>query len=144
MKIGEDKITEELKNGLKDGLTNYHIPRKHRIFVEVDEKCNKAAAEFMRKKFDAHLVTITALNKRGGFEIIYHFDVDGILVNMKTSVSRSTPELDTITDVIPSANFYEREVMDLFGIKFKNHPDPRRLMLSEESDEDRHPLSTER
>jgi NADH-quinone oxidoreductase subunit C len=42
------------------------------------------------------------------------------------------PTIDSITPVWPSANFYEREVWDLFGVRFAGHPSLRRIMMPEE------------
>ena len=42
------------------------------------------------------------------------------------------PSLDSITSVWPSANFYEREVFDLFGVHFGGHPNLRRIMMPED------------
>jgi NADH-quinone oxidoreductase subunit C len=42
------------------------------------------------------------------------------------------PEVDSITPVWPSADFYEREVFDLFGIRFGGHPNLRRIMMPDE------------
>ena len=53
-------------------------------------------------------------------------------------VGGSAPEIDSAVVVWPSANFYEREVFDLFGVKFKNHPNLRRIMMPE--DWEGHPL----
>jgi len=42
---------------------------------------------------------------------------------------RTNPEIDSVTDLWETADFNEREAYDLLGIKFKNHPDLRRLFL---------------
>jgi len=42
------------------------------------------------------------------------------------------PEVVTVSDVWMAAEFYEREVFDLFGIKFTNHPDLRRIFLDDD------------
>ena len=44
------------------------------------------------------------------------------------------PEIQTVCDIWQTANFHEREVYDLFGVKFINHPDLRRLLLDENWD----------
>ena len=44
----------------------------------------------------------------------------------------NTPSINTICDIWQTANFHEREVYDLFGVKFINHPDMRRILLDEE------------
>lgn len=53
---------------------------------------------------------------------------------IKVKLDRDNPETVTISDVWAAANWFEREVMELFGIVFKNHPDPRPLLLYEEWD----------
>jgi NADH-quinone oxidoreductase subunit C len=47
-------------------------------------------------------------------------------------VDGEAPAVESITSVWPSANFYEREVFDLFGIRFEEHPDLRRIMMPDE------------
>ncbi|MEL6676101.1 MAG: NADH-quinone oxidoreductase subunit C [Bacteroidota bacterium] len=47
-------------------------------------------------------------------------------------VEESEPEVDSITDLWRSADWYEREVFDMFGITFKNHPDLRRMFMPED------------
>ncbi len=42
------------------------------------------------------------------------------------------PAVDSVTDIWPSANWHERETAEMFGITFRNHPDPRKLLLPEE------------
>jgi NADH-quinone oxidoreductase subunit C len=52
-------------------------------------------------------------------------------VVIKTRISdRNNPSIDSVTDIWKAAEYHEREVFDLLGIKFKNHPDLRRFFLS--------------
>ena len=53
-------------------------------------------------------------------------------IRLRVLVSEANPTLDSITPVWPSANYYEREVFDLFGIRFDGHPNLRRIMMPEE------------
>lgn len=62
------------------------------------------------------------------FEMVYNlFSIpNNERVRLKV---RSSGEVESVTGVWPAANWLEREVLDLFGVRFLNHPDPRRLLL---------------
>jgi NADH-quinone oxidoreductase subunit C len=53
-------------------------------------------------------------------------------IRLRVMVDGEAPAVESITSVWPSANFYEREVFDLFGIRFEGHPDLRRIMMPDE------------
>ncbi len=52
-------------------------------------------------------------------------------LRLKVRVDSSNPKLDSVTSVWPAANFFEREVFDLFGVRFEGHPYLRRLLMPE-------------
>jgi len=74
------------------------------------------------------------------FEVVYllHSMPKNQRLRLKCWVSESNPEIDSMTGVWRSANWYEREVFDMFGIRFRNHPDLRRILLPD--DWEGHPL----
>ncbi len=74
------------------------------------------------------------------FEIVYHLHSvsRNERVRLKCRLPGEDAEIDSATAVWRSANWYEREVFDLFGVRFRNHPDLRRIMLPE--DWEGHPL----
>ena len=82
-------------------------------------------------KFD-QLIDLTAIDypsKENRFEIIYL--LLSMKINQRLAVKTEVKEdesLDSIVSIHKSANWYERECYDLFGIKFKNHPDLRRIL----------------
>jgi NADH-quinone oxidoreductase subunit C len=53
-------------------------------------------------------------------------------LNVKTRVSTEDPRLPTVTDLYPTADFQEREIYDMFGVIFDDHPDPRRILMPED------------
>ncbi|MGZ3443970.1 MAG: NADH-quinone oxidoreductase subunit C [Polyangia bacterium] len=87
------------------------------------------------------LVDITAVDYLGReprFEVVYHLRSfkTGARLRIKAPLAEpedgSNPALDTIVPLWASANWFEREVWDLYGIKFRGHPDLRRILMYEE------------
>ncbi len=68
------------------------------------------------------------------FQISYHIVSHALKqrVRLRSFVPGDDPVIDSITSVWPSANFYEREVFDLFGVRFSGHPNLRRIMMPDE------------
>ena len=80
-------------------------------------------------------LTVVDYEERSGeFELIYHLVSisEGFKVALKTSVPLSNLTVDTVTGIWKSANWYEREAHDLFGVEFKGHPNLVPLLLYEE------------
>ena len=61
-----------------------------------------------------------------------------MLPRWKDGVAGELPEVPTVAGVWPAADWHEREMFDLCGVRFVGHPDPRRILLSE--DWEGHPL----
>ena len=53
-------------------------------------------------------------------------------ISAKVRVDTQDPVLDSVVDLWPTANFHEREVYDMFGVEFRGHPDPRRILMPED------------
>ncbi|HEV8323823.1 MAG TPA: NADH-quinone oxidoreductase subunit C [Myxococcota bacterium] len=68
------------------------------------------------------------------FEVVYHLLALGKMkrLRLKVRLWEDAPEVDSLVPVWPGANWFEREAWDLYGIRFKGHPDLRRLLLYEE------------
>jgi NADH-quinone oxidoreductase subunit C len=74
------------------------------------------------------------------FEVVYHLlsITKKERVRLKVRLGSSSPALDSVTSVWPAANYFEREIFDLFGVRFTGHPYLRRLLMPE--DWEGHPL----
>jgi NADH-quinone oxidoreductase subunit C len=89
------------------------------------------------------LSTITAVDRYPAeprFEVVYHLHSvsRNQRLRVKCRLAGDNPEIDSVTGVWRAANWYERETFDLFGVRFRNHPDLRRIMLPD--DWEGHPM----
>lgn len=68
------------------------------------------------------------------FEVIYHlFSISRKeRIRLKVRLNGEAPAVESVTSVWPAANYFEREVFDLFGVRFTGHPYLRRLLMPEE------------
>jgi NADH-quinone oxidoreductase subunit C len=66
--------------------------------------------------------------------MVYHFSstVFRHTIVVKVKLDRNNPEIETVSDIWRTAEFHEREVYDLFGVRFLHHPDLRRLLLTDD------------
>jgi NADH-quinone oxidoreductase subunit C len=85
------------------------------------------------------LESLTAVDLRDSFTLVYHFanfsELCRTVVHASLAKGAQAP---TICRIYPAADWYEREVYDLFGIKFAGHPNLKRILLPD--DADFHPL----
>jgi NADH-quinone oxidoreductase subunit C len=82
-----------------------------------------------------YLFCLTGVDMVKHLGIVYHLNstVHGHSIVLKVRTEdREHPAFDTVSDIWRSGEFYEREVYDLFGIHFNNHPDLRKIFLDED------------
>jgi NADH-quinone oxidoreductase subunit C len=84
-----------------------------------------------------YLFCLSGVDWEVAMGIVYHLESTAhrhiIVVKVKTE-DRENPTFDTVSDIWATAEFHEREVFDFFGIKFNNHPNLKRLFLTDEWD----------
>ena len=98
--------------------------------VEIAEKLKTDK----RTRFD-YLISHTAVDFTTHFMAVYHLDSTEFrhIIVLKVKIEdRENPEIETLSGVYPTSEFFEREVFDLFGIKYKNHPNLKRLFLEDD------------
>lgn len=132
---------EEVKELIKNYTEEIEEASERRLSAKIEKENYKKALRTLRLEGVRHLSAITGTDLGEEFEIIYHIECgDGTLLNMKMKISKEDGEITTVTDLFSGAILYERETMEMLGIKIKEHPDPQRLFLSEDWPENKHPL----
>jgi NADH-quinone oxidoreductase subunit C len=81
-----------------------------------------------------YLLDITSIDNFGEeprFAIVYHLYSmpHAVHLRLKLKLSEEIGALDTVSDIWPTADWHEREIYDMMGIKFKGHPDLRRILM---------------
>lgn len=93
----------------------------------------KTLKELPETLFD-YLFCLSGVDLNNQLMVVYHMTSSvhhhSLVLKVRTS-DRETPAFDTVSDIWQTAEYHEREIFDLFGIKFNNHPDLRRIFLDE-------------
>ncbi len=103
----------------------------------IDRGDLREVAKFCKEElsFD-YLVDISSVDNFGTeprFEVVYELYsmTMAIHLRLKLRVSEDDPTVDTVSDVWPTANWHEREIWDMMGLRFNSHPDLRRILMWE-------------
>ncbi len=106
----------------KDSYGNHSIWMK----LKVKESINVVANSI--KSFKGRCIVATAYkNRDGSHTIIYHFDINGTILNVEIKTNDNM--FFSITPIIPSANWAEREIREMYGVEPIGHPNTDRLFL---------------
>jgi NADH-quinone oxidoreductase subunit C len=108
--------------------------------IYLDRACLREACAILRDDADCafnFLCDVTCVDlypAEPRFEVIYHLlsISKKERVRLKVRLDSASPALESLTPLWPGANYFEREVFDLFGIRFTGHPYLRRLLMPEE------------
>ena len=126
----EKLINSELSSKIKDSSIN-----NDELIIEIDENELVDAVQFLKSneycKFK-QLIDIAGVDypeNEKRFELIYLFlsHENNTRIKLLIRFDNNQP-INSLTKIFPSANWMEREVFDMYGIKFKNHPDLRRIL----------------
>ena len=132
------KNLEDLEKIINSELTtkiNSSKIKHDQLYINIDEKNLMDVIFFLKTNSESkfrQLIEITAVDypeKDRRFNVVYlllsHENNKRIIVNY---IIKENEVVSSITSIFPSANWMEREVFDMYGIEFKNHPDLRRIL----------------
>jgi len=131
-------IEEKFSPHVKGEVWNYK-----RCYVKVEKKYIRKVVDFMARNIEGTRFSIaTGIDTRNGVEVVYHFSFNGkpLVANLKVMAEKPFPEIDTVSDIFPGTLFIEREIHDLLGVKFINHPNLKRLIKADVIPIDVYPL----
>jgi NADH/F420H2 dehydrogenase subunit C len=105
------------------------------LSLEIARTSLVAVCRFLRDQLGFDLLSsISGVDMLDHLECVYHLRslTRGQLLQLKVRVDQEKPEIDSVVLVWPTANWLERETYDMYGIRFLNHPDLRRMLLDDD------------
>ena len=128
------KLEKLINSELSSKVQNSSI-KNNELLIEIDENNLIEVVQFLKSnekcKF-RQLIDIAGVDypeEEKRFQLVYLFLSHENNNRIKLSIQfQSNQNINSITKIFPSANWMEREVFDMYGIKFKNHPDLRRIL----------------
>jgi NADH:ubiquinone oxidoreductase subunit C len=124
----------QVKEKLGAKASGYVVLSPKRTYVDVAPADIPEVSRILFKEMGARFQIASGIDTPGGFEILYHwaFDSAGLVLTVKTKLSRDNPHIESIGSFIKGAEWIEREMWELLGIQFDHHPDMRHLLLADD------------
>ena len=143
------EFKELIPQKIKENLTNVNFEQSEyrgELTLNFDKKDIVKVCSFLKKDPDLEFLLcedITAIDwakRKNRFTVVYHiFSLKNkFRLRLKADVDEEECSIDSVSSVWKTANWQEREVYDMYGITFNNHPDLRRMYMPEEFEH--HPL----
>jgi Ni,Fe-hydrogenase III component G len=125
-----ESIIQNIKEKYASDILETQIKNQKRIIVTIKPDSLLNIAGYLYKDSGLRFIIATAIHTKRGFEIHYHFskDVAGLILNLHVILDRNNPEVESLSNMFNASNWIEREMHELFGINFLNHPNQDKLI----------------
>ncbi|MDP2941305.1 MAG: NADH-quinone oxidoreductase subunit C [Candidatus Omnitrophota bacterium] len=136
-------MKDTIREKLGDKIVAWEEKSPRRIYFTVAKEDILATARLLFKELGLRFSTASAQDTPEALEILYHFSHDktGEFYSVRVMISdKRHPEIDSLAPLFPGAEWIEREIWEMLGIKFKGHPNLKRLLLAEDWPEGNYPL----
>ena len=140
--MNQEELNSRLSE-IKDKLFAVEQPSDNRIYLSCEAENSYAVNKFLFEDVPLRFVTATGIDSDDCFEVLYHYAYDqtSCVITLKSFIrDREKPSIESIAPFLPAAEWIEREIHDILGIEFNNHPDMRRLILADDWPEGVYPL----
>jgi len=140
--MNQEELNKKLEQ-ISDKLIAVERPLEDRVFLLCESENSYQLNKFLFEDVPLRFVVATGIDAEDCFEVLYHYSYDqtGCIVTLRAFIrDREKPAIESISPFLPGAEWIEREMHDILGIEFKNHPDMRRLILADDWPEGVYPL----
>lgn len=125
-----DQIIRKLKETFSSDITEIVRKNGKRVTIGVRHEVIIRIAEYLYHNEGFRFIIASALHTKKGFEILYHFSKDeiGLVLNIHVILDKVNPQIESLSNLFNASNWIEREMHELFGIDFLNHPNQEKLI----------------
>ncbi len=101
-----------------------------RATITINPDAILKVAEYLYKEAGFRFIIASALHTKRGFEIHYHFSFDttGLVLNIHVILDKENPQIESLSNMFNASNWIEREMHEILGINFINHPNQEKLI----------------
>lgn len=131
------EVVERLKAEV--GVLSAGVERERKVRAAIEPAVIQNITQILLNS-GARFGIIAAADKGLDIDLLYHFDLGGTLIVLQTSVAKEAPEIKSIAELTPAAEWAEKEVAELFGVNFRGHPKPSHFQLPDDWPAGNYPL----
>ena len=136
-------VADTIKGHFNKDVLGVEVIGPKRLIVAINPKSLPEIANYLFEEMTYRFIIASALLVDQAIEIYYHFsdDTNGYIVNLDVMLPREKPEIESLANIIYAADWIEREIHDLYGVTFLNHPNPVPFIAHENWKEGAFPYS---
>jgi Ni,Fe-hydrogenase III component G len=128
--MSKEESIEQLRKNFGSDILDVREKNEKRLIITVRPEAILKIAEYLHKDAGFRFIIASALHTRRGFEIHYHFSKDeiGLILNIHVVLDKEDPRIESLSNMFNASNWIEREMHELYGINFVNHPNQEKLI----------------
>lgn len=138
-------IIENFKEKFKSDILQVAVKNQRRMIITMLPDSIINVADYLYRTEGFRFIIASALHTKKGFEIHYHFskDIIGLILNIHVILDKDNPQIESLSNMFNASNWIEREMHELLGINFLNHPNQEKLISEGNWSEGVYPLRKE-
>jgi NADH-quinone oxidoreductase subunit C len=137
------QIEKDVKEHWDQKILSWSCPNENRVYVTIESKDWPALCRYLYENLQARFIIASGVDTPGsGIEILYHFDFLQLpqVLSVRVFLKKPDPEIESVSGIFKAAEWIEREIQELLGVRFTNHPNPAHLLLPEDWPKGNFPL----
>jgi Ni,Fe-hydrogenase III component G len=128
--VKTESIIGKLKENFNPDILEIAIKNEKRVIITLRPASISNIAGYLFRTEGFRFIIASALHTKRGFEIHYHFSKDtvGLILNIHVILDKDSPQIESLSNMFNASNWIEREIHELLGIDFLNHPNQEKLL----------------